>query len=239
MNRDMTDLTIVILAGGKGTRIQELYPDVPKPLVPVAGKPFLHWLTLWLSHHGPKRFIFSIGHLGHQIEGFAAQGIEGLDLACIREAQPLGTGGGLLNCLTSCSDWIMVVNGDGLVIGGISELLACRSATWDGAMLGVQVSDASRFGSLLTDGRGCLSGFREKAPGAGLVNGGVYLFRKSLLEQVARPGSCSIEYDLFPDMLLKGAKISVIETDGAFIDIGTPETVREAEVFVRRHLLRY
>jgi D-glycero-alpha-D-manno-heptose 1-phosphate guanylyltransferase len=101
----------------------------------------------------------------------------------------------------------------------------------------VRVPDAARFGSLSTDNTGRLTGFREKQPGYGLVNGGVYLFRKSLLERLGCLGPCSMEHDIFPELINNGVNIRVIETEAPFIDIGTPETVMHAETFVRSHLL--
>lgn len=229
-------ISVVILAGGRGTRIHALYPDVPKPLIPVAGKPFLYWLTLWLSRHGLSTFIYSAGYMAEKIEAFVAGGMDGLCLTCIREDDPLGTGGAILHCLHACDEWIVAVNGDGLVMGGLEKLLSCCGQDIDGAILGVRVADASRFGSLSTDSFGSLIGFREKQAGQGLINGGVYLFRKSILELVARSGPCSLEYDLFSEMIAKGARIRVIDTEAAFIDIGTPETVKQADAFVRAHV---
>lgn len=234
------EVTVVVLAGGKGTRLRGLFPELPKPLVPVAGKPFLHWLTRWIASHGPKRFVFSTGYLADQIEDWSNGGeMPDLLRLCRREEEPLGTGGGLLNCLDLCSDWIMVANGDGLVMAGVAEMLALAKTSMDGGILGVEVPDTSRFGSLQIDDHGTLVGFAEKKEGAGLINGGLYIFRKSLLEKVYRAGPVSIETELFPQMIAAGANIRVIaRNDAPFIDIGTPETVIQAEDFIRTHVLR-
>src|SRR4051794_7728791 len=96
----MEDVSVVILAGGKGTRLSGLFPDLPKPLVPVAGRPFLYWLTRWISSHGPQHFVYSTGYMADQIEDWSADGsMPEIDRICRRESEPLGTGGGLLNCL--------------------------------------------------------------------------------------------------------------------------------------------
>jgi D-glycero-alpha-D-manno-heptose 1-phosphate guanylyltransferase len=233
------DVTAVILAGGKGTRLQRLQPDTAKPMIRVAGQPFLHWLTLWLARHGLRHFVYSTGYRGAQIELWAANDrFPELRRVCRREAVPLGTGGGLLNCLDLCRDWIVVANGDGLVLGGIAELLALRSmAGVDGGLIGVAVQDATRYGSLAVDETGRLTGFREKVPGKGLVNAGAYLFRATVLRALARNGACSLEYDLFPELIQRGANFSIIPVANApFIDIGTPETLNGAERFITRHL---
>lgn len=234
----MEDVTVVILAGGKGTRLQGLYPDLPKPLIPVAGRPFLHWLTKWIASHGPRHFVYSTGYLAAKIDDWASDGsMPGIERRCRREDEPLGTGGGLLNCLDICREWVLVANGDGLVMDGIDEILALRCDRLDGGLLGVEVPDTSRYGTLEITQDCRLTRFAEKIPGRGLINGGLYLFRRDLLKQLARPGHCSIETDIFPQLIQAGAQLKVIARQGApFIDIGTPETVAQAEEFVTRHL---
>jgi len=234
----MEDVSVIILAGGKGTRLKNLFPDLPKPLIPVAGRPFLHWLTRWIASHGPRHFIYSTGYLGDQIEDWSADGsMPGIDRICRRETEPLGTGGGLFNCLDLCRAWVLVANGDGLVMGGVDQLLAVRNEHVDGGVLGVEVPDATRYGSLKIDQDRRLLEFAEKVPGRGLINGGLYLFRKDLLERHFQSGPCSIESDIFPEVLDADAQLKVVVPDEApFIDIGTPETVVLAEDFVTRHL---
>lgn len=234
----MDNLTVVILAGGKGTRLRGLFPDLPKPLVPVMGRPFLHWLTRWIASHGPKHFVYSTGYMAEQIETWSRDGeMPDMERLCCREETPLGTGGGLLNCLDLCRDWVMVANGDGLVMDGIADMLSLTHKHADGGILGVEVPDTSRFGSLQVDDDGRLTGFAEKMPGKGLINGGLYLFRKTLLQQLYRPGPVSMETELFPEIIAADANMRVISKNNApFIDIGTPETVAQAEDFIRTHL---
>jgi len=235
----MENMTVVILAGGKGTRLQGLFPDLPKPLIPVAGRPFLYWLTEWIYRHGPRHFVYSTGYMAEKIEKWSADcSLPGTERLCRREQSPLGTGGGLMNCLDLCRDWVLVVNGDGLVMDGIDEMLELRDRPLDGGVLGVEVPDTARYGSLKVSRNGRLEGFVEKVPGHGLINGGLYLFRRDLLRQHFQSGKCSIETDVFPRLIQAGARLHVVaRLDAPFIDIGTPETVSQAEEFVTRHLL--
>ena len=144
----MEDVTVVILAGGKGTRLQGLYPDLPKPLIPVLGRPFLQWLTQWIGRHGPSHFVYSTGYKADQIEDWAADGsLPGIERICRREEEPLGTGGGLLNCLDLCREWLLVANGDGLLMDGIESILAMRGNDIDGGLLAVEVPDTARYGT--------------------------------------------------------------------------------------------
>ena len=239
MTNVLDDVTAVILAGGMGTRLRSLYPDVPKPMIAVAGRPFLYWLTAWLASHGLTHFVYSTGHRAEQIESWSEGGdFPELTRLCRRETEPLGTGGGLLNCLDLCRDYVLVANGDGLIMDGIAALLSLRHvAPVDGGLIGVAVEDATRYGSLAIGEGDRLTGFREKIPGPGVANGGLYLFRTALLRAHHRPGPLSIEYELIPQMIHAGACLRVVcPAEPAFIDIGTPESLSEAERFVETHL---
>ena len=235
------EISVVILAGGRGTRIQSLYPETPKPMIPVKGQPFLYWLTRYLADFGLSRFIYSTGYRAEQIDDWIAEtAFPGVERVARREETPLGTGGGVLNCLDLCKDaWTLVANGDGLCMSGMPELLALASSSdLDGGLIGLHVPDTTRYGSLGVGHDGNLTAFREKVPGQGYINSGFYLFRTDSLRRVARAGPCSMEVDLIPDMLATGSRLGVIQLDEtAFIDIGTPETVMLAENFVAEHLI--
>ncbi|KIL99200.1 D-glycero-D-manno-heptose 1-phosphate guanosyltransferase [Paramagnetospirillum magnetotacticum MS-1] len=233
----MDDLSAIVLAGGKGTRIAGLYPDIPKPMIPAAGRPFLHWVTEWLVRRGVSDVVLSLGHKAEVIEDWAARRNAELKgrarLACLRESRPLGTGGAVIACLDSCRDWVLVMNGDSLLDAGIGPLFhRVQEAGLDGAIIGVDVPDASRFGSLTVGGDGLLRGFAEKRPGAGLINGGVYIFRKSIFDGFQRNEVMSMESDIFPALLAASASIVVDVCTGSFLDIGTPESVVLADEFV-------
>jgi D-glycero-alpha-D-manno-heptose 1-phosphate guanylyltransferase len=103
----------------------------------------------------------------------------------------------------------------------------------EGVVLGVRVPDASRYGSLEIGGDARLLGFREKQPGEGVINAGVYFFRRSLLERFPGKQPLSMEVDVFPSLLNGGADLRVEAVDAPFLDIGTPESVIQGEAFVQ------
>lgn len=228
--------TAVILAGGRGTRISHLFPELPKPLVPTAGRPFLHWVTEWLRLRGATDIVYSTGYRAEAIADWVAErGTSGgLHLCCRAEPAPLGTGGGVLNCLTVCGEDILVVNGDSLadcdIAGGLARYRADRL---DGMLFGVEMADASRYGTLAVDADDRLTAFHEKRPGAGLINAGIYLFKRSVLADFDASVASSIEFDIIPSLLAAGRRIGVHRsTNVAFLDIGTPETVEQATHFI-------
>lgn len=211
---------------------------MPNPLIGLAGRPFLFWLTAYFAGQGFRSFTYSTGYKAEQIaRRCETTPIAGLSQQVREELGRLGTGGGLLNCLDVAGEWLVVSDGDSLCLGGIEALLALAvSGDWDGGLMGRRVADTARYGSLDVAADGALAGFREKVSGQDLINGGVYLFRKQTLERFDWPPACSLEQDMLPCMIADVAGFCVIDVGEApFIDIGTPESIREADAFVSAH----
>lgn len=251
------DITAVVLAGGLGTRVRELHPNVPKPMIAVAGRPILHWITAWLAAHGIRHIVYSTGYRGEVIERWCSDGwFPSIVQEVAHEPSPLGTAGGLFNALPRARRTVVVVNGDSLCLGGLAELLAMGGSPvsekrrtgiplmlhedygLSGALIGIPVDDAARYGSLDIGDDGCLRAFREKQPGMcrAIVNAGMYRFDKAALAGHHRPAPSSIERDLIPGMLTAGVRLGVIVANGApFIDFGTPEALAAADAFLGKH----
>jgi NDP-sugar pyrophosphorylase family protein len=237
----MSPVTALVLMGGKGTRLAGLYPDLPKPLVPVAGEPFAHWLVMWLKRQGLRDFVFSLGYRGDQIESWLkdAPVMADVNWRVLREPESLGTGGGVRACLHLCQNDLLIANGDSLMLAPLNPAMALlKNQTCDGVLLGVLMQDASRYGTLAVDREGRLTGFCEKRPGAGLINSGIYLFRKFLLEEFPTNQNLSMEYDVIPKLIAGHRRLFVhqAEANVPFIDIGTPESLAQADTFVGRFL---
>jgi D-glycero-alpha-D-manno-heptose 1-phosphate guanylyltransferase len=107
----------------------------------------------------------------------------------------------------------------------------------DGAILGVSMTDGSRYGKVLQDGKNMLSGFEEKKPGAGIINAGIYLFRASVVATFPPHRPLSFEADVFPWLLARKAKLKACVTDAPFLDIGTPASLAEAKLFVEQNMV--
>lgn len=229
----------IILAGGKGKRIRHLLPDLPKPLAPVLGKPFLWWILRYLvRQHNLSGIIISTGYLADKVKQFAKTvNFFQLEISCAKESFPLGTAGGVLNALDSnnfATDSVLVLNGDSLVLTDIAPMFQLLSEEFvDAVILGVEVNEAGRFGTLITDENELLVGFKEKQPGCGLINAGIYLFKQDMLSNLPRNIPLSFEMDVFPKMLADGKKIKVYKVVAPFIDIGTEESLYSAEEFIK------
>jgi NDP-sugar pyrophosphorylase family protein len=189
-----------------------------------------------LRKQGVERAILSTGHYAEQIDRFAsAVDIPGMTVLCVRESVPLGTAGGFLHALRDSgaddSD-VLVCNGDSLVLVSLKPLFEVAA---DVAVLGVEMADAARFGTLKVKGT-ILEGFEEKRPGRGLINGGVYVFSRETIQRFPRRVPLSFEYDVFPSLLGEGVRIEVVPCDAPFLDIGTEETIAQADAFIRDNM---
>jgi D-glycero-alpha-D-manno-heptose 1-phosphate guanylyltransferase len=236
----MDNLTALVLAGGKGTRLASLYPGVPKPLVPVSGQPFLHWLVLWLKEQGLKDFVFSTGYLGDAIEAWLAATPLSKDarVRVQREPAPLGTGGGAISCLPLCQERVLILNGDSLTLAPLAPFFDLLSdPAIGGAIVGSFVEDASRYASLAVDKDNILTDYVEKKAGRGLISAGIYLFRRTALESFPADVSLSMEYDIIPALLRRGQRLKIhpVPLGTPFIDIGTPETIAQATDFIQKN----
>ena len=237
MPSDFSQVIGVILAGGFGTRVKHLLPNIPKPMASVANKPFLEWVIRYLKSQGIQKIILSTGYLAEVVETYCAtQPVEGIELECCRETKALGTGGGFVNVVNKSKNppaaWL-VTNGDSLIFAELESLLTyLEDRTVAGVILGLSMADASRYGSLRYDEEHNLISFAEKKAGAGVVNAGVYLLRHSLVAQFPQKTQLSLEQEVFPHLLNNSVKLKVHIVNVPFLDIGTPKSLAQAEDFI-------
>lgn len=224
----MTDA--VILCGGRGTRLQAVVSDRPKPLAEVAGRPFLELLMDYAAGFGFRRFVLCAGYMGEMIRDHFASRRLPYEVAVSIEKEPLDTAGAVkLAEPLIRSGRFLVMNGDSLVRADLRAFEAFHDGRRPLASLAAaRKEDASAFGTLEADAQGRLLAFREKAAAkSGLVNAGIYLFEREVLGLIPAGGKYSLERDLFPALAAKGA-VNVFEVPGELIDIGTPESYKDA-----------
>ena len=223
----------IILAGGLGTRLRAVVPDLPKPMAPIRGRPFLeHQMDYWIGQ-GVTRFILSVGYKRELIEAHFGKEYRQCPLAYAREENPLGTGGGLLLGLAQAqTDSILVLNGDTFFDVALEAMRAqhlARDAQVTVALRRVPNND--RYGEVVLNTQNVIVAFSAKPSGSeGIINGGVYIMqRAALLDLGWKPGDqVGLEQDLFPALLNRNLKMLGMECAGAFIDIGVPEDYQRA-----------
>ena len=231
----MTDLTAVILAGGLGTRLRSVVPDRPKVLAAVRGRPFLEHLLDRLAEHGIRHVVLCTGHLADQVRAQFGDNYGDLRLVHSEEPSPLGTAGALRLALPLFeSDPVLVMNGDSLCdidLGAFWEWHVSQNA--QGTLALAKVPDETkRYGQVETDADGAVSSFREKAEhGSGTwISAGVYLLGVPLVSTIPSDCATSLEEDVFPAWVGRG--LYGYQTDGRFLDVGTPQTYAAAEQFL-------
>ena len=233
-------ITSVILAGGQGSRIRRLLPNLPKPMALVYGRPFVEWVVRFLALQGINRIIISTGYKADIVAAhFESLSIPGVKVSCVPESKPQGTAGGFLQAISGvpAPDAWLVCNGDSLALTSFLPLFqALQKKQCPGALLGICVSDASNYGTLECNADNLIQRFAEKKPGQGLINAGVYLLRNELVAAFPTQSPLSFETDVFPGLLSTGAALEAVPASGPFLDIGTPETLEKAERFIAGNL---
>lgn len=228
---------VVILAGGKGTRLAAALPEGhPKALAAVAGRPFLAHLLEHLHRSGARRVVLALGYGSAQVEGFLARERLPADfeIATVVEPRPLGTGGGLRHALQQVrSDPFIAMNGDSLSDVDLEALLAFHGLRGAQITLALsRVDDAAAFGTVAVGADGRVREFAEKSSGrGGLVNAGVYVIGRAALNALAAHAELSFEREVLPGHVGRG--LYGFHSSARFVDIGTPESLRRAAEFVR------
>jgi D-glycero-alpha-D-manno-heptose 1-phosphate guanylyltransferase len=217
---------LMVLAGGFGTRLRGLVTNVPKPLAPVAGKPFLvHLIEQW-AEQGVTEFIFLLHFESHLIEAILFDILRDkpfgdLKIDVIVEGKPLGTGGSVLNAINTLNikESFLVVNADTWLSGGLKEINNSAPNTIGAVM----VSNCSRYGALAIND-GIVVSFLEKKNSrrAGLINAGLYHLHPSIFLELSGSVSFSLESEVLPVVVSK-EMLFALEIDADFIDIGIPE----------------
>ena len=230
---NLSDITAVILAGGLGTRLRSVVADRPKVLAEIHGKYFLTFLLDYLIKAGLRYVILCTGYLGEQIQAVYGDTYGPLRLAYSQESSPLGTAGALRLALPLFgSDSVFVMNGDSICqtdFMAFGEWHQERNA--DASLLLIKVPDVRRFGQVLVDKEGRVLRFEEKndKAGSGWINSGVYIIDRKLIKEIPKGIPVSLEKEIFPSWI--GKQFYGFQSNGRFIDIGTPESYAEADHF--------
>jgi mannose-1-phosphate guanylyltransferase len=217
----------LILAGGEGTRLRPLTSGVPKPVVPLVDRPFAAYMLEWLRGHGVEDIVMACGYMAEGVREVLGDGSAlGVSLRYLAEPRPLGTAGPILFAEELLQDRFLVLNGDVLTDIDVSALIAAHESAGARATIAlIGVDDPAGYGLVSVDGEGRVTEFLEK-PGPGfagspLINAGVYVLERDVLDLIEPEQMVSIERDVFPALIGKG--LHAVRAGGYWMDIGTPE----------------
>lgn len=226
----------IVLAGGFGTRLKQVVPDLPKPMALVAGRPFLEILLSSLARNGFRRVVLSLGYMAEKVVAHFGDRYGGMELVYEVEQNPLGTGGAIRLSLARCiDDHVFVFNGDTYLDLEIAAVEAHWQRYHEPIIVAREVSDTARYGRLNAD-NGRVLGFSNKGiSGPGLINAGSYLFPVDLLDAYPIGEPFSLELD-FLSKAVHQKRFDLFLTNGHFIDIGIPEDYARAQIELSRFI---
>ncbi|EAH7030910.1 D-glycero-D-manno-heptose 1-phosphate guanosyltransferase [Campylobacter lari] len=213
----------IVLAGGLGTRLKSVVQDLPKPMAPINGKPFLTFVLEYLKKQGITEVVLSVSYKYELIQEHFKDEFEGMRIRYNVEKELLGTGGAIKDALKLIQNQAYVLNGDTIFDIDLKKLVLNDNKI---CIALKQMQNFDRYGTVNVDGQGIVTSFEEKVfKKQGLINGGIYLLKKDVFD----------EFDLekkfsFEEFLQKNHKLLKIQTqifNDYFIDIGIPEDYKK------------
>lgn len=223
----------IILAGGKGTRLRPLTHSTPKPVVPLANRPFLTYQLEMLCRAGISDVVLSLSYRPADVRSVMKTSCpEGINLSYVVEDKPLGTGGGVRYAARGMSGTLVIFNGDVLTDLNLRSVLSRHRRS--GALATIvltRVEDPTVYGLVETDGSGRVRGFLEKPSweevNTDTINAGVYVIEQELLRYLP-PRPCSIEREFFPELVRHREPFYAYTHEGYWLDIGTSDKYLQA-----------
>jgi D-glycero-alpha-D-manno-heptose 1-phosphate guanylyltransferase len=227
----------IILAGGLGTRLQQVVNDRPKCLAPVAGRPFLSYLLFYLKRQHVDHVVLSLGYKHEWVEEWLSHESFDFKITTVVEQQPLGTGGGIRLALQKTTEAsVFVVNGDTFFPVSFSSMLQWHRQRNVKATIALKkMEHFDRYGTVSVDQDGIITAFHEKQfCESGWINGGVYLLQHHILDSF--PEQFSFEQSFLSVEVAHRTLGGYVE-DTYFIDIGIPDDYERANQELP-HLIR-
>ena len=233
----------LILVGGEGTRLRPLTSTLPKPVIPLVGRPFIGYMIEWLRGHGVDDVILSCGFMADGVRSVLGDGAgHGVRLRYVEEPEPLGTGGALKFAEDLLDERFFMLNGDVLTDMDLTAQLAQHESTGAQATLAlIAVEDPSAYGLVRRADDHSVTEFLEKPSASeidtNLINAGAYILERTVLDGMPPAGTnVSIERDVFPALV--GDGLFGYASDGYWLDIGTPERYLQATYDILEGIVR-
>lgn len=222
----------IVLAGGLGTRLRSVLPDLPKCMAPINGTPFLSYLIDHLTTQGVTKFIFALGYKSDEFIHFLNTKLPNTNFSIIIEDEPLGTGGAIKLAMSKANTKdIIALNGDSLYKANLNELMQFHNAHHASCTLALKpMQQFERYGSVVINNNATIASFKEKQfMEVGFINGGVYAINVASFLAKALPSKFSMEKDYLEKYAHEG-NFYGNEQEAYFIDIGIPEDFAKAQI---------
>lgn len=225
----------VLLVGGEGTRLRPLTLHTPKPLLPIANVAFINRQLDWLGRYGVTEVILSLGYLPDAfIRHFNGDSYGSMQLRYAVEDEPLGTAGAIRFAADGIEERFIVCNGDVLTDLDLGEMMEFHQDRGAAASIALtRVLDPSAFGVVPTRDDGEVIAFVEKPPAGQAptdwINAGTYILEPSVLQRIPARLNVSVERETFPRMLEETGRLYALQSEGYWLDIGTPEKYEQAQ----------
>jgi mannose-1-phosphate guanylyltransferase len=222
-------LKAVILVGGEGTRLRPLTYDIPKPMVPICGKPFVEYQLDLMRRYGVDEVIFSMGYKWNSFDDYFGNGSRfGMKVHYVIEEEPLGTGGAIKNVEDFLDESpFFVFNGDILSNFNLQEIMDIHKAKDAVCTLALTpVDNPTIYGVVEYDDSNRIRRFTEKPRPeeirSNMINAGLYVMNRSVLDRMERGKNYSVERQIFPELLKEKQPLCCYLYDGYWMDIGNP-----------------
>lgn len=217
----------IVLAGGLGTRLSSVLPELPKPMAPINGQPFLKYILDYLLRNGISKIILAVGYKADIIKSYFGDNYLGINLIYSLEDVPLGTGGAIKKALSYCNEEdVFIINGDTYFNVDLKRMKDFHYNNSSYLTIAVKLmNNFERYGAVIID-KNIIKKFKEKEPTLqGKINGGIYLIKCNIMDSISEE-SFSFEKTILESGILE---IFAFESDGYFIDIGVPEDYYKAQ----------
>jgi len=219
----------VILAGGMGSRLRSVVSDMPKPMAPINGKPFLCYLFEYLHRNRVNKVVLSVGYRYDKIVEYFGDKFKDISITYSIEDEPLGTGGAIKRAINLLEgNNVIILNGDTLFDVELDLLIKKHIFSLADITLALKpMKEYNRYGSVITDDDRIICFEEKKYTESGNINGGVYIAKSSVFSNVHLPDKFSFEKD-FLEVYVDQLNMKAFISDGYFIDIGIPDDYLKA-----------
>ena len=224
-------MQVLVMAGGRGTRLGPYTATFPKPLVPIGDMPILELLLRQFKAAGATEVVLAVNHLHHLIRAFFGEGERlGLRISYSLEDSPLGTAGPIGAVMDQLDDTFFVTNGDLLTTLDFATMLAVhRQAKADATIASFRREVKSEFGVLETDSRMRMTGYLEKPVQTHLVSMGLYVLQRDAVAPHIQAGVRLDMPDLMHALVRAGRHVLCHAPECFWLDIGRPDDYAEAQ----------